>query len=165
MSIDSRLVGLWYLDQHPNDKMEFASDGKYFVYSIGPFTIDTAANPETLAFGGSRYDRIAGNPGTGIVGVWSDGADEIYFKSTNAYVWSLADDPLLPAIGVYVLSGTVNSGNIETHEMRSVVATNGNGITFDPPWDTSFSGTFQFSNNDNTVKFNLPRSVMILQRV
>jgi len=163
---DNLLLGIWQLDQVPEDRREIRNDGLMLLYNSYPFSIDTTVSPEILLADGDRMERVSGTPGNGIVGIWSDGTDEVYYKSSNTYSWTLLDDPLIPEIGEYKITGGSNGGTLEQHAVHAVVSSSAGTITFSPLWDAPLSGTYQLSNGGNTLSIAFEdNSSMVLQRV
>jgi len=163
-------IGKWHDSYNPLKVYEFTDDGLFLVFSDWKsFVINTSEKLEKLTIGNERepnqkqYVRKEVSPGGGIVGVWGNDIEGIYFKE-RAFSWTGYANPLEQELGTYEITGEHNDGVIRTRNVRSIYTINGNNIVFTPPWGTTDPGTYTFSNNDNTLTIKLASGSRIFQR-
>lgn len=92
--------------------------------------------------------------GTDLVGVWrhsvpcpDNDCDEWHFRADNTFTchWDDGQD----YFGTY----TVSADQLSIRELRYILTSQGNTITFDPPYGTDQSGTYTVASDVLTITF------------
>ena len=154
-SLPQEIVGLWSVAGYAA-QFRFQENGFYYVVGQ-PFPYQISADGQTLSYG-DDYQRTSLEP-SGLTGVWKnfDFGEELHFRTDGTYT-SHWDD------GEEYFGRYTDQGNaISIEEMRAVVTVNGNDIDFDPPYSTSFSGSFTVNATELAVVFDIGNTVIYIR--
>ncbi|RLL52299.1 hypothetical protein D8Y20_07235 [Mariprofundus sp. EBB-1] len=162
-------TGIWHENLNASKKIEFTDGGQYWILREGkPYAITVVDGVEKLTIGNSpkqsAYDRKEDSPVSGIAGVWSNEAEEIYFTAKD-YYWNSLAEPLQIERGTYESIGDNNGGIITTRDLRSIFTINENNIVFTPAWGVADPGTYVFSNDNNTLTIDLASGSQSFHRI
>lgn len=132
MAFDANLVGTWKLKgaSPPFATYRIDTDGRYFsAYPASPYSF--ASGGLALNWGGVTYTKKLGSPGE-LVGVWDadSGGEEWSFRADGSVTvhYSATDE----WFGRY--ESRDGDSKLWYEEFRSVLSTQGQEITFDPPY-------------------------------
>jgi len=169
MGNNDLFTGMWHENFNALKKVEFTDDGQYWILREGkPYAITVVDGVEKLTIGNSpkqsAYDRKEDSPVSGIAGVWSNDAEEIYFTAKD-YYWNSLAEPLQIERGTYESTGDSNDGTIKTRDFRSIFTINGSNILFTPDWSVAGRGTYVFSNDNNTLTIDLASGLQAFHRI